>query len=439
MRARSASGVIVVTWLAGALGAIGAAAGGAQGAQQHPSAPAAAAPSKRAPAPKAAARPAPAAHAPGDVEVDPISCWWKSDRSAVIVGERFTVTLTCSIIDTRAVKVVPDLNQLEPTTVALQPFEVVRGVRHDDLRAPPVRFLQYEYTTRLVGDVFFGKDVDIPGVKITYHIQSAIGGGSQGRDQTYALPPLTMRVASLVPKKANDIRDTSPDTFADIEARRLRSTGELVAAAIAFGFAGVLVALALVRLVGRYRVRAPAAVRALPLGAVLRACLRATSRLHDDVAREGWTPQLVGRALTIFRIAAAVALGRPVAQEIVGRHAAPREGQLALRRGIFRPKFAMASTSTTPGTIARTLNHPNGTGPSPRTQAVLADLGESLVAFRAARYGRAGRLDSTALDAALEHGTAAVRKLRVAKRWPMRTAGALARSAADVGSMVWSR
>ena len=101
-----------------------------------------------------------------------------------------------------AIKVVPDLNQLEPTTVALQPFEVVKGVRHEDIRTPPLRYIQYEYTTRLIGDVFFGKDVDIPSVKITYHIQSAIGGGSQGRDQTYALPALAMRVNSLVPKKA---------------------------------------------------------------------------------------------------------------------------------------------------------------------------------------------------------------------------------------------
>ena len=142
--------------------------------------------------PKAApaARPAPKPHAPGDVEVEPIACWWKTDRNAVNIGERFTVTLTCSVVETTAVKVVPDLNQLEPTTVALQPFEVVKGVRHEDIRTPPLRYIQYEYTTRLIGDVFFGKDVDIPSVKITYHIQSAIGGGSQGRDQTYALPAL---------------------------------------------------------------------------------------------------------------------------------------------------------------------------------------------------------------------------------------------------------
>ena len=31
---------------------------------------------------------------PGDVEVDPIKCFWKTDRSTIIVGERFTVILT---------------------------------------------------------------------------------------------------------------------------------------------------------------------------------------------------------------------------------------------------------------------------------------------------------------------------------------------------------
>jgi len=357
----------------------------------------------------------------------------------VNVGERFTVTLTCSIVETNAVKVVPDLNQLEPTTVALPPFEVVKGVRHEDIRTPPWRYIQYEYTARVIGDAFFGKDVDIPGVKVTYRLQSSVGGASQGREQTYALPALPMRVNSLVPKKTADIRDTSPDTFADIQVRRLRSNGELVAAAISFAFALVLIGLALVRVVGRYRVRAPTAIRPLPLGFVLRGCLRAASDVKKDVARDGWTGEHAGRALTVFRIASAVALGRPVTQDIVDMNVAAREGQLGLRKGILRRKHAMVSTSTTPGTIAKTLSQVNGTVPSPRTQLLLADLQESMVVLRAARYGRNGQLDTTALDAALENGTNALKKLRVAKLWPMRTAGALAKSAADVGSMVWSR
>ena len=96
---------------------------------------------------------------PGDVETDPIKCFWKTDRSAVIVGERFTVVLTCGIVETDKIKAVPDFNQLEPTTIGLQPFEVVKGVRHEDIRDAPWRYIQYEYTVRLIADSLFDKDV----------------------------------------------------------------------------------------------------------------------------------------------------------------------------------------------------------------------------------------------------------------------------------------
>src|ERR1700752_2070545 len=76
---------------------------------------------------------------PGDVETDPIKCFWKTDRSTIIVGERFTVVLTCGIIETDKIKAVPDFNQLEPSTIGLLPFEVVKGVRHEDIRSAPWR------------------------------------------------------------------------------------------------------------------------------------------------------------------------------------------------------------------------------------------------------------------------------------------------------------
>src|SRR5213592_1382318 len=83
---------------------------------------------------------------PGDVETDPIKCFWKTDRSTIIVGERFTVVLTCGIIETDNIKAVPDFNQLEASTIGLQPFEVVKGVRHEDIKDAPWRYIQYEYT-----------------------------------------------------------------------------------------------------------------------------------------------------------------------------------------------------------------------------------------------------------------------------------------------------
>jgi len=399
-------------------------------------APAAQTPPK--PAPPKAASSVPKAfqqtRQPGDVEVDPIKCFWKTDRSTIIVGERFAVVLTCGIVETDKIKAVPDFNQLEASTIGLQPFEVVKGVRHEDVRNPPWRYIQYEYTVRLIAEGLFEKDIELPAVKITYHIQSSIGGGSTGRDQTYQLPAMSMHVASLVPKKVADIRDTSVSTFAEIEARRVRSTGEFVAALIAFGFAVVLLCLALASVIGRYRVRTPSAERPLGLRAVLSGCLREAGRVKED-ASGGWTPELASRALAVLRIGGAVALDRPVAQSIVGAGVAPRAGQIALRKGLLGRRRALVSTATTPRTISRSLASTNGHAPNARTEAMLRDFEESLAVLGRARYGREGKLDGSALDTALDNGVAALRKLRTARTWPMRMLGSLTRSATEIG---WS-
>jgi hypothetical protein len=389
-------------------------------------------------APKPAAKaPAPAAPArqPGDVEVDPIKCFWKTDRSSVIVGERFTVVLTCGIIETDKIKAVPDFNQLEGSTIGLQPFEVIKGVRHEDIKDAPWRYIQYEYTVRLIAEGLFEKDLNIPAVKLTYHIQSSVGGGSTGRDMVYQLPAMPMHIGSLVPQKTTDIRDTAMTTFAEIEARRVRATGEFVAALIAFGFAAVLLALAVVRVVGRYRVRTPASERPLGLGTVLGGCLREAGRVQADAAG-GWTPELASRALTVLRIGGAVALNRPVAQVIVDAHHPAHEGQLALRKGFFRPRRSLVSNATTPGTIARAMAATNGQAPNARTEAILKEFEEAIGVLSIARYSRDARMDGSALTTAFDTGVSALKKLRSANQWPIRTIRSLTRQAAEMG---WAR
>lgn len=375
----------------------------------------------------------------GEIESDPINCWWKTDKSAVHVGEQFTLTLTCGVIETTRVRVVADPNRLDPAAVELAPFEVVGGTRHRDIEAPPWRYFQYSYTMRLMGDEFFGKDIDIPSLQMTYNVQSASGGGTEGRDRLYVLPALPMRIVSLVPGTASDIRDASPETFADVEARLFRSNVELAAAGILFAFATVLAGFAAVRTMGRYRTRVPAAARPLPVGAILRGCVRGAGRLKSGVASQGWTPELTGRASTMCRIGGAVALGRPVAQELVDMRVPGREGQLALRKGILRPKRALISAPTTAAALARELANGNGRQSDARTHAMLEEILDSLRVFDTARYSRNGQLDAAALDTALEQGTRAIRRLRVTKLWPMRAAEALGRAAAGLRGMVWSR
>lgn len=365
---------------------------------------------------------APSTSAQTEVASDPIKCWWKTDATAVGVGEQFRLLLTCGVIETNGITVVPAVMQLQPGALSIAPFEVTGGRRLEDVVSPPWRYLQFEYDVRLLSEGFFGQDVTIPAVTVTYNVQ-APGGGSQGRDLGYVLPPLPMRILSLVPRTAADIRDVSGDTFAVSESHRFRSSAALVAAGISFAFAGAFLILALVRVARRFHRKQPVA-RALPAPSLLRACVGALADVRTE-ARGGWTPTLVRRALAAFRIAAAVAAGRQVSQEFVDNGTAERDGQVAVRTGLLRRKRALLSAPTTPRVITEHLGR-NHTGP--RAGATLKQLGDALQVFSAARYGRNGQVDGASLDSALDEGSSAVRRLRVTTLWPVRTVQSIARS-----------
>lgn len=372
------------------------------------------------------------------IEADPIKCWWKTDKSAVQAGEQFTLLLTCGVVDIARIKVEVDPSKLDPAAVTLAPFEVLGGTRFQDVVAPPWRYFQYAYTVRLIGDEFFGKDVAIPAMQITYDITLTTGGDqTEGKEQLYELPGLPIRMLSLVPAAATDIRDLSSETFADIEARRFRATAAFVASTIFFGFAVVLAGLAVVRIAGRYRGRVSAADRPMLVGGLLRGCLGAADRLKSDVALEGWTHELAQRALALLRIAGAVAMGRPVAQTVVNPDTPEREGQLALRKGRLRPRRALISAPTTSAAIAAQLANGSGRGFGAPTVAALEEIQDSLRVFNAARYGRSGQLERDELDTALDRGASAIRQLYAMKRWPARAVEAL--KGARLGVTAWSR
>ena len=373
---------------------------------------------------EAVAQTAPRGPREGEIAADPIRCWWKTDTTAIRVGERFQLVLTCGVIETAGITVVPAVNQLEAGAISLTPFEAVSGVRREDVVVPPWRYLQYEYTMRLLSEGFFGQDVSIPALTVTYNLQ-APGGGSEGRDQTYVLPALPMRVLSLVPRAADDIRDASGQTFAAVESRRFGATLATVAAGIAFAFAAVLALLALLRLAGKYRARDVRAVRPLPAPSMLRACLRTLNEVRSEAARGGWTPELRSRALAAMRVAGALALGRDVAQQYVDRAVPVRAGQLDVRTGLLRRKRAILSAATTPHAIATRLGNGGVRGVQARVN--LEQLSDALQVFSSATYGRAGADDMT-LTGALDNAVSIIRRLRLRAMWPMRTADAVARS-----------
>jgi hypothetical protein len=159
------------------------------------------------------------------VEADPVRCWWRTDRASIRMGEPFEAVLTCAALDTPSTKAIVDRSRLDHTVMALPPFDVLGGAAGEDVVTPARRFFQYSYQLRLLNDTAFGQDVRLAGLSIGYRIDTSTTDGttSQGRDQSYGLPALSIRVLSLVAGDARDIRDASSLTLADLETRRFRA------------------------------------------------------------------------------------------------------------------------------------------------------------------------------------------------------------------------
>ena len=130
-------------------------------------------------------------------------------------------------------QVVPDQSHLGVEVAAMAPFEVVGGSHPADLRSGNRRFFQYQYILRIINPDAIGKDVKIPDTVIHYKVNSRVAANTsmQGRDLTYVLPTEEVRVASMVPADATDIRDSSGESFCDrrlaqFAGRRARDRGD---------------------------------------------------------------------------------------------------------------------------------------------------------------------------------------------------------------------
>ena len=353
-----------------------------------------------------------------NVETDPIQCWWRTSAGAVRVGEPFSLVLTCAVVENDSAKVVVDQSKLEPSVLQLAPFEVTGGAHGADLRTDDRRFFQYEYRLRLIAENLFGRDVPLPETKISYHVQSQTTARSsiQGRDQSYVLPAQSIRVVSLVPIDASDIRDTTTETFTDVDARSFRANLLVVIGGVLFSLAALMALLGVVRLVSRFRKPASASERLVSDGAVVGAAGRELAAVKRARADGAWTPDLAGRALAALRVVAAYALGHKLGQSTIGareltdgsHHA--QAGNVIVRTGWPRTRRIAVSGSVTPQAVARELARSEATG---TRAAMLESLEQALTRFTAAQYGREPGLDAAALDESLAAGVRAQRRVRI--------------------------
>jgi hypothetical protein len=357
------------------------------------------------------------AGADAEAEVQPLQCWWRTDRLAVHVGEPLRLTLTCAAAETDAATVMPDWDQLQPDVVDLAPFEVVAGSRSEEVITPHWRYTQFEYTLRLTGEEFFGLDVPLPALEIAYSIAVGPRGGNvqMGRERTYVLPPLPMKILALVPARASDIEDVSAHSFASIERRRSQASmislvgGGLLAA----GFLYLLLFLGSAWRAMRTR-RVKAAFRIADWRVVVGA-RAALGRLVSTAGNQGWTDARVGEALTILRVLGAVAVGMPVRQQIAARDRPARYGEWLLRRlSLRRPRVAISA----PVTAAQLRAYASPLYVSDQT---IEKLAVAIAACSDVRYGREGAEGGMAeVGGAIQDALGAFREVLVAALLPSR-------------------
>lgn len=358
------------------------------------------------------------------VEVDPITCWWRTSTSAIRTAEPFDIRLTCSVLETEANRVVADFSKLDPTVVQLPPFEVVGGTHAADLVVPGRRFFQYDYRLRLFSEDAFGGDVPVPPLEISYRIDSQVSGGEtvQGREQSYLLPAASVRLISIVPDSTNDIREAPAAAFTEIEDRDARANLLQTVAGVLFGLAGVIT---LTMLIGMMRSKVKTSTRALAHLAP-RTILGAVARELDEVqraSRGGWTPELLGRGLAALRVSGTYAIGRTVGQRPVGAGETPLEGELPVA-GPFGRGRAFVSGAVTTQTASAAASAPHG-------------LAEALQTLTTARYGRVEHADSRA-DEAIAVAMQVTRQQQSAHSLPAEWGRNFTRSLVDLRKKVWA-
>jgi hypothetical protein len=363
----------------------------------------------------------------------PLLCWWRTSTGAVRIGEVFSIVLTCALVETPDVTVVAKTEELEPSAIRLQPFEITGGARRQDLVTNEQRFIQYEYRARLISENQFGKDASLPELKITYSVRQRVEANPrslEGREQTYRLTPMTIRVLSLVPANAVDIRDATRHTFEDVERERSLAGVWRILSVVFLAFAALPVLFAGVRLRERRRSGGAAQTRvAVDDVAILRQAGRELATIARARDETGWSDDLILRLTTTLRIISAYALGLPVRQLPSTMATEATAGQLTVRRGWRRTPVIVPAWVTPLRVAEERARRSSGT----RTFDDLEELESMLTRVTEARYGRAPGAADAVFDETLTVATRVLRGLKIENLWLVKQVRAAAKLTAPSG------
>lgn len=346
---------------------------------------------------------------------EPIRCWRQSSAGAIAIGETFTVVVTCAVYEADNAQVVPDESRLNVASIQMAPFEILGGSHAPDVHRGSRRFFQYDYQLRIIGPDAIGHDVNIPPLTIFYRIHSRVGAAAtlEGRDLSYLLPMMPIKVLSLVPNDAADIRDASEASLAAVDALRFRSSLFRVLAIVFAALAAVTVVLALVPLARSSQAAAHAERDRLPDRAVLSRVIEDLDELRKQAAADSWTDQRIARALADTRIVAAAAIDRPISQKLSA--GAVPEGRLLVQHGMIRPAKVTVSSPVTPDDVARAAVSGNTLSTTRRQQ--LEGLQSALTTLSMALYRKEPARDGASIDEALRHVASVAREIAQERNW----------------------
>jgi len=373
-----------------------------------------------------------------DIDADPIRCWWAADRGAIQVGEHVTLTLTCAVVETEAARVVVDRSRLDPSVLTLPPFDVTGGRQPADTITGSRRFFQYVYVLTIINDNAIGRDLLVPELPLSYRIESRTAGAGalEGRDQTYELPAIPLRLISLVATDANDIREVAHGSFEAIEASALRARLLRLAAIVAFAVAGLLAVLAFRRAFAGARTTVQTTAR-LPEQAVITSAASVLTDARAALQRDARDEAAAGRALEALRVIGVYALGGAATQTIGEHGAIPEPGQIAVRSGWLGGRHARVSASTTGAAVQAHLARLPGDAASDRLK--LEALADALTRLTAWRYGASAGDDAAGLDSAIGLALDLAGDLAREQSWVSRQRRAAQEQIATFGARVWTR
>jgi hypothetical protein len=333
---------------------------------------------------------------------EPIRCWRQASAGAIAIGETFTVVLTCAVYEGDNAQVIPDESRLGVASIQLAPFEILGGAHPPDVRRGSRRFFQYDYQLRILSRDAIGHDINLPPLPISYRIHSRVGAAAtlEGRDLSYVMPMMPIKVLSLVPADAADIRDASEASLGAVDALRFRSSLFRVLTLAFAALATVMAVLALMPLARSGSAAAEDQRGRIPDRAIVDRAAEDLRALQARRGAEGWSDETVARALGSMRLIGAAAIDQAISQKPLRADGVVPEGRLLVRHGVLRKTLATVSSAATADDMARAHSRD---GSSTTRQQQLEGLRSGLLALTTALYRREPVRDPSALDEAVRH------------------------------------